>query len=305
MRQYILILLIFSLLPSIAICQQIEKDTIKVFYLGGQSNMDGYGYNAELPDSLNISFKNVFIYHGNSVPDEQQNGGIGKWKVLKPGHGVNFSSNTKKNNLSDRFGIELSCAKKLQEFYPNEKIAFIKYSRGGTSIDSLAAGQFGSWEPDYRGSNGINQYDNFLNTIKTALNTKDINGDGKEDYLIPCGILWMQGESDAAHTEEIATNYYYNLKRLMDLMRASLHADDLPVVIGKISDSWNDSDGKVWDYGELVQYAQEKYVRNDKHAAIVRSTRYYKYSDPWHYDSNGYIDLGVKFAEAIFLLNKK
>ena len=51
--------------------------------------------------------------------------------------------------------------------------------------------------------------------------------------------------------------------------------------------------------------AQEKYAKQDKNAAIVRSTRYYKYSDPWHYDSNGYIDLGEKFAEALFLLNKR
>ena len=84
----------------------------------------------------------------------------------------------------------------------------------------------------------------------------------------------------------------------MDLLRASLHTNDLPIVIGKISDSWNDKDGKVWDYGELVQYAQEKYSRNDNRVLIVRSTRYYKFSDTWHYDSEGYIDLGVKFADA-------
>jgi hypothetical protein len=58
-------------------------------------------------------------------------------------------------------------------------------------------------------------------------------------------------------------------------------------------------------YGELVQYAQEKYVRTDRNAVIVRSTQDYNYSDPYHYDSNGYIDLGEKFADAIYLLNKK
>lgn len=43
----------------------------------------------------------------------------------------------------------------------------------------------------------------------------------------------MQGESDAAYTEEIANRYYFNLKRLIDLMRASFLTDDLPVVLGK------------------------------------------------------------------------
>ncbi len=91
----------------------------------------------------------------------------------------------------------------------------------------------------------------------------------------------------------------------MELIRASLHSDDLPVVIGKISDSHNKNGNKVWTHGELVQYAQEKYARTDKNAAIVRSTRSYKYSDPYHYDSESYIHLGEEFAKAVYLLNQK
>ncbi|MBC6408907.1 MAG: hypothetical protein GDA42_00335 [Ekhidna sp.] len=303
MRRQLLVLMILILLLSIGVCQQIGKDTVKVFYLGGQSNMDGYGYNSDLPESLKTEFQNVWIYHGNPAPDEDKNGGLGRWNILSPGHGVGFSSDGINDNLSNRFGVELSFAKKLQELYPNEKIAIIKYSRGGTSIDSLAAGEFGSWEADYKGSNGVNQYDHFLASLERALNTNDMDGDGKEDYFIPIGIIWMQGEQDAAYTEEIANRYYFNLKRLMDLIRATLRVDDIPVVIGKISDSGNDEDGKVWEHSELIQHAQEKYAKTDKNAAIVRSTRYYSYSDPWHYDSDGYIDLGEKFAEAVYLLN--
>ena len=245
------------------------------------------------------------IFHGNPAEDDMPGGGLGLWKPLQPGHGVGFKSDGQQNIYSDRFGVELSLVSRLQELYPGEGIAVIKYSRGGTSIDSLATGRFGCWEPDYHGTTGINQYDHFLHTVKTAMNTVDINGDGRRDILIPAGIVWMQGESDASFTEEIAGRYYFNLRRLMDLIRASFHTDDLPVVLGKISDSWNDElDGKVWDYGELVQYAQEKYARTDRKAAIVRDTRYYKYSDPWHYDSKGYLDLGMRFADALYQLEK-
>lgn len=296
---------IISLIPLIIVSQEIKKDSIRLFYLGGQSNMDGFGKNMELPDSLKTEFENVWIFHGNPAPDEDGNAGLGFWSNLKPGHGYGFSSDGIQNKLSDKFGCELSFAKKLQKLYPNEKIALIKYSRGGTSLDSLAAGQFGSWDSDYKGLNGINQYDHFLKTVQSAFKDTDIDNNEKEDYLIPTGILWMQGESDAAYTEEIANEYYDNLLRLMYLIRAALHKDDIPVVIGKISDSWNNANGKVYKYGEIVQYAQEKYVRTDRHAGIVRNTRYYKYSDSWHYDSNGYIDLGEKFAEAIYLLNRK
>ncbi|WP_369753090.1 sialate O-acetylesterase [Flavobacterium sp. WC2409] len=283
---------------------QTKKDTIRVFYLGGQSNMQGFGYVKELPDSLNKSNKNVFIYQGNPVGDNDVAGGLGKWDFLKPGHGTGFASDGKNNMLLDRFGIELSFAKKLQELYPNQKLAIIKYARNGSSIDSSGTAYFGSWEPDFRSGKGINQYDYFLKTVNNAMAMKDINGDGVEDILIPSGIIWMQGESDADKSELIANQYYSNLKRLMELMRAAFRNNDLPIVIGKISDSGDDVDGKIWAYGELVQYGQEKFAAMEPHVSIVRTTSTYKYTDKYHYKSDGYIDLGKEFAKSIFLLNK-
>ena len=52
-------------------------------------------------------------------------------------------------------------------------------------------------------------------------------------------------------------------------------------------------------YEDIIHYAQEKFVMKDGNAAIVRDTRYYKYSDSWHYDSAGYLDFGEKMALAI------
>ena len=307
MKHLFIFLLLSSICLPLLVCSQTEArvDTFRLFYLGGQSNMDGYGFNKELPDSLDMTYRDTWIFHGNTRPDDQPGGGEGLWAPLKPGHGVGFTSNGKTNHLSDRFGVELSFARALQRLYPGEQVALIKYSRGGTSIDSAAAGSAGCWEPDYGGHRGINQYDHFLATVRHAMADEDINDDGRKDCLIPQGIIWMQGESDAAFTEGIARRYYPHLKRLMDLMRATFRRDDLPVVIGKISDSWNARDGKVWDHGDLVQYAQEKFARQDACAAIVRTTRYYDYSDPWHYNSEGYIDLGGEFARAIYRLNGK
>lgn len=120
----------FSLFVLTGMCQPIEKDTIKVFYLGGQSNMDGYEFNSHLPNYLKHEFKSVWIFHGNPAPDERENGGLGKWDRLRPGHGVGFSSDGTDNKLSNRFGIELSFAKRLQELFPNEKIWTCKIFTG-------------------------------------------------------------------------------------------------------------------------------------------------------------------------------
>lgn len=269
-----------------------------VYYLGGQSNMDGYGYTKDLPKELSDKMKNIMIFHGNTAKDNEAIDGKGIWAPLQPGHGAGFKSDGVTNQYSDRFGLELTFAQHIQKLNPDKKIAIIKYSRGGTSIDSTAAGDFGCWDPDFEGKNGINQYDHFLATLNNAFSVSDIDGDGEADRLIPAGILWMQGESDAG-SEEVAMKYYSNLKRLLDLIRAALRSDDLPVAIGMISDSRNDDDKMVWNYLDLVQYAEVKYTREDKKAALVISTENYDYSDKWHYDSNGYIDLGKKFAESL------
>ena len=42
---------LFLMLPLLGF-SQIKKDTIKVYFLGGQSNMQGYGFNKDLPNDL-------------------------------------------------------------------------------------------------------------------------------------------------------------------------------------------------------------------------------------------------------------
>lgn len=279
------------------------QKTYRVYYLGGQSNMDGYGYVSELPENLTGPVEDVMIFHGNTAPDGAAVDGRGVWTLLQPGHGVGFSSDGEMNTYSNRFGVELTFARRLQELDPETPIALIKYSRGGTAIDTAAAGAFGAWDPDFRGDGGINQYDHFLATLRQAMRVDDINGDGARDVLIPAGILWMQGESDASYTEAIARKYEAHLKRLMDLIRAALRVDDLPVVIGRISDSGrDDEDGLVWNHGELVRAAQAAFVQKDGRAALVTTTDSYGYSDQWHYDSAGYLDLGRRFADAMATL---
>ncbi len=269
--------------------------------------MDGFGRNEELPADLKTTVKGVMIFHGNPAPDDGAADGRGIWTELRPGHGTGFKSDGKRVALSNRFGVELSFARRLQQLDPESAVAIIKYSRGGTSIHSDAAGDAGCWEPDYKGGKGvgegINQYDHFLATVRKALSIGDIDGDGHRDRLTPTGILWMQGESDASFSEEIARLYEDNLRRLIALFRTEFRAPDMPVVVGRISDSGRGrEDRRVWRYGDIVRGAQAAFVETDGHAALVVSTDEYRYSDRWHYDSNGFIDLGRRFAEKMLKL---
>ncbi len=282
-----------------------------LFYLGGQSNMEGFGRVAEIPESLRGPVDDVYIYHTQSTHDRKNFPSETVWQMLEPGHGTEYRANGDNIQLSSRFGVEVSFAARMKELYPDKKIAIIKYARNGSSIsaDAPAKQQWGCWEPDFNEGGGefdaINQYDYFLATVKAALKPGDIDGDGQADQLIPAGIVWMQGESDAIGSKEVAEAYGANLKRLMDLMRAAFRHDDLPVVIGQISDSGQNARGRLWTHLEILQDQQQQFVRDDEAARLVTTTKNYNYSDPAHYDSAGYLDLGRQFANALAELTSK
>lgn len=296
-------LCISTLLLLLGLSTALATD-YQVFLLAGQSNMDGYGKVSELPEELRGIQSEIPIFHGNTAPDgtEDGSGGRGLWAPLQPGHGVGFRSSGETNYYSDRFGLELTFSRRLQQLNSDMPIALIKYSRGGTALDlrSGAARKFGCWDPDFMEGKGVNQYDHCLVAIRTALAEKDINADGENDRLFPAGIIWLQGESDA-DSKEVAESYQKNLTELMALLRSAMGSEEIPVIIVRINDSGRDrEDGRVWDFGDTVRAEQASFVKTDCNAVLVTSTDGYGYCDPWHYDSSGYIDLGRCCAEACF-----
>ena len=271
-----------------------QEDTWKVYYLGGQSNMDGYGFNDQLPDNLKKRIPNSMIFNGKRDNKGSLNGGIGIWSPVEPGHGNMFQTDGVSNSLSKMFGPELSFAKKMTS--DGVKIAIIKYSFGGTALYPGAG--YGDWHPDQE---RINHLDNALSTINNAFDVADINGDGRLDRLIPSGIIWMQGESDAEHSKGASEAYYGNLKNLINLLRASLRNEKLPVIIGKINDSHMTSNGgPTQPFIKIIHSAQKKITEEDDCASYVTEIESYNFSDDaWHYDSDSFIKMGIAFAKAV------
>lgn len=275
----------------------------RVYYLGGQSNMEGFGFAAELPADFRTPHPTAYIYEANPTPDDKPVDGRGIWQPVQPGHGLGFRTDGLTNRLSDRFGPELAFAHRMAALEPETRVAIVKYARGGSSLASGASG-FGTWDPDFADGNGINSYDQFLATIRLAVRDADIDGDGRIDHLVPAGIVWMQGESDGAFSEASARAYEANLRRMMGLMRAALRDDDLPVVLGRINDSRAGTANPLIPWAPVVQAAQAHFAATDRHASLVTSTSGYHFlADGWHYTSSDYLDLGAQFAEAMHRLH--
>lgn len=302
------LLLTAALLPLPALAQttapEPEPTVYRVWFLGGQSNMEGFGFASDLPADARGSVPGVMIFNGRSAPDGATGGGTGLWAPLSPGFGTGFETDGSTNRLSDRFGPELAFGRRLAERGAGP-VALVKFSRGGTGLMAGVSG-YGSWDPDYAEGNGRNQYDNALTALTTALGTTDIDGDGRPDRLVPAGIIWMQGEADAYDRADAAAAYPANLNRFMGLLRAALRVDDLPVVIGRIADSGQDTDGVVMTYAPVVQQAQADWVAADPCAELVSVTRDFRFlPDGWHYVSSDYLTLGAAFADAALALDAR
>ena len=296
--------LIFTLLFALA--ANAHAKVYRVYYLGGQSNMDGYGLTEQLTEEQQAPVEGGMIYRGTIQRAGDEPKGLGAWATLEPGFGVGYSSDGFTNRFGNRFGPELRFGAQMQKLHPDANIAIIKYSCGGSSLMLETGGA--TWDVDDRrrknGRVGINQFDHALKTIDEAMRVRDIDGDGEEDTLIPCGIVWMQGESDGTN-EQAAEAYEQNLTELMDLLRAALRVDELPVVIGQISDSGLKGGGEpVWRWGETIRAAQLAFCKMDPAAILVTGTEKFSYSDRAHYDTAGYLDLGKRFAEAMHALEE-
>jgi hypothetical protein len=62
--------------------------------------------------------------------------------------------------------------------------------------------------------------------------------------------------------------------------------------------------GKVLKWGEIVQDAQKEFAESDRNSVIVYPSADHGWLDPWHYDSKTYLELGVRFADAIYRLQQ-
>ena len=135
---------------------------VKIFLLGGQSNMVGLGQVHELKPPYNAPFPAVKIWQG-------------KWVPLAPGMG----------NGRQCFGPEIAFGHALAAAYPDEDIRLIKYAAGGTAL-------YNDWAP----TNGP-QYIAFMKTARAALGELDA---GHVKYELGA-FLWLQGESDASEQQ--------------------------------------------------------------------------------------------------------
>ncbi|MEO1740799.1 MAG: sialate O-acetylesterase [Cyanobacteria bacterium J06629_9] len=239
---------------------------VSVFLIGGQSNAVGEGsLNSELPANLQGLHPDVQIWQDAPSP---------AFVNLQPGFAGYFGGASD----GDGFGLELGFGYGING-HTDEEVYIIKYALGGTDLAV-------DWNP----SGNNNQHDAFVSRVSAAL--AQLNSAGIH-YDIEA-MLWMQGEADSIF-ESQANAYETNLTNFIADMRVRYGAD-LDFVIGRIHDAmpWTPL-GHV----DVVRTAQTNVAAADPLTHWINTDGYSLTADNVHFDSDGHLNLGYGFANAL------
>ena len=241
--------------------EQVSAEA-RVFLLGGQSNMSGAGLFKELKRSQ------------QQPPERVQIWNKGKWQKIGPGISAN----------EGRFGPELAFGRAIQEAYPDDEIYLIKKASGGTSMHK-------HWTFE-NGKGPLLK--SFLRDAKAAF--KNLKRE-KVKYEIE-GMLWMQGESDAAQGK--GSEYEASLRHFIKEIRKEFGKKELPFIMGRILPTFDKPEGN----GPLVRAAQERIANDDENVACFNTDDFARINKG-HYNHEGQLELGATFAKHYLAMIKE
>jgi hypothetical protein len=239
-----------------------QADNIDLFILAGQSNMQGWRSDAKSypVDRQQLDTRIPFYYETVGYGSSQQ-----QWETLtaQPGH-----------FRSGHFGPEITFGRSLLK--TGHTPAIYKYSLGGSSLKL-------DWKAP--GQKGI--YDNMIASLKSAINNLKAQG----HTVTPRAIIWIQGESDA-DTEQLATEYYWHLRKMLHHLRANVLRDRfIPVIL-----SVDEQHPRVQQNPQVVD-AQIRLAMEDDSITFVSMVGLEKY-DVTHLTAKGTIAQGKRIFKA-------
>jgi hypothetical protein len=238
----------------------------KVFLLGGQSNMAGYGTVADLSEPYDAPLSSVKFWKAASSGWIPLQGGLGSWGGL--------------------FGPELTFGHEIHEMFPDDDIYLVKYAVGGSNLAV-------DWKPDGSGP----CYKSFKSTVTAAM--QNLSSAHHSPTL--AGMIWMQGEGDASdHT--YAAGYAANLNTFITKVRSDFSTPDMPFVVGRIMSYPQYPFGTQTD-NATVRTAQAMVPGQVGHASWIDTDNLDVWpigsAYQGHFDTRGQIDLGIRFANAL------
>jgi hypothetical protein len=277
---------LFLILATTVMSQEVlkksieSKKKIKVFILAGQSNMEGRADGTKLlqedHERLLKAQKNVQLAYNNEplIP----------LNPVKPTPGI-----AEAYNRTLIFGPEIFFGITLSEIWPDEEILLIKLSEGGTSLH-------GCWNANWSEDKATIMNEEQESKLYSSLTNyiEQILSEYKTDEYELCGMLWVQGETDAGN-KIAASAYGRNLNQFIGQIRQDLKKENLPFILFQVGH------GKVVE-GMIDVSKSLTNVTLIPQSLEPMSADFYSKLENGHYNYEGMKKLGERFAE-VFLEN--
>jgi hypothetical protein len=275
---------VFLIIATTVMSQEVlkksieSKNKIKVFILAGQSNMEGRADGTKLlqedDERLLKAQKNVQLAYNNEplIPINP----------VKPTPGI-----AETYNRTLIFGPEIFFGITLSEIWPDEEILLIKLSEGGTSLH-------GCWNANWSEDKATIMNEEQESKLYSSLTNyiEQILSEYKTDEYELCGMLWVQGETDAGN-KIAASAYGRNLNQFIGQIRQDLKKENLPFILFQVGH------GKVVE-GMIDVSKSLTNVTLIPQSLEPMSADFYSKLENGHYNYEGMKKLGERFAE-VFL----
>lgn len=284
--------IIFSVFACLALTALLshaqDNQPIDLILVAGQSNSVGFNaIPADLPaDPID---KDILFWWrcGDPPPDKHDTISSRKWTHLQPqpiGNPMpkNQGVSRQYGNFAQKeggFGPEIGLARTLAA-KSGAKLAVVKAAFSGTGIQR-------DWNPESEDKEGA-CYRALIEETQSAVAAAKKNGNN----LRLKAFVWVQGESDANKND--APKYAERLAHMIASLREDLDAPELVALVAvntKFGGGKNAFMPKIIEAQQAVAAKDPRCVYVDTSAATIANKA--------HYDTQGTLDVGKWFAEAL------
>jgi len=243
----------------------------RIFLLGGQSNMEGAGIVAELPEQYVYAPEQISLFEN------------GEFRELVHG---------------DTFGPEVGFTHEIVQVYPEDTIVLCKVAFGGANL-------YYDWNPDGVSQGPEDVYRGPLYPkLTAAMSRLKVHLSEDDSEAVFCGMLWMQGERDSVF-DFMAETYEQNMQAFISCIRRDTGVAGLPFIMGQICPRVINHDTGTYNHTwrRKVQMAQRSVAEKENKVFLI-PTDDIPQSDNLHFDTVGLLELGKRYARIYALEGK-
>lgn len=255
---------------------------MRIFVVAGQSNAVGAGSAAaELSPAWHAAQPDVRLWFEIGPAEGIEHLAV---RITSGGKFVPLAFQTDASGRTfgssiEGFGPELRLGRTLADSLDDD-VAIVKFAFNGSDLAH-------DWNPDIPGSLCA-QLLRRVRAARIALTNAGYSASVD-------GLFWMQGESDAASSDD-AWLYAERLTKLIVRARVELGEPLLPVVIGRLNAHIDSAEGYSLPYVNVVRAQQTFVVSNVPYTALVDTDDLSLTPDQLHFDAHAELDLGLRFA---------